>query len=167
MADNSKQAGTGQTARVSHHKKKMVITASILMAAVPGAAVAMSINTHADSTKPASVSVQASSTSAATSNDPTLSAEPVAATVNASENSSEDSTSDTTVTVNGQDIPVPDNGTVNATVPNEDGSTSVHASSTGTANTSKSTSHTSTHVYSNSNGQTGASNINIQINQKN
>jgi hypothetical protein len=166
MAYKSTGKQVGLTARMSHNKKKIAITASIILAAVPATAVALSITSNTGSTKPANVSIHASSdTTAPTTTAPLTTVQPEATTVHASDNSAGDKSGNTSMTVNGQAVDVPDNGSVDKTIPTNDGATSVevNTSSPGSANSS-SHSNVNINIQSSSNSSSKSTKSSSHVN---
>lgn len=137
---------------------RMVITTSVMLAAVPLAAVVAAMHKPTPTQK-ASISVNASSGSSTTAVNSPATALPTAANVTPDTNSS----SNTSVTVNGQAIPVPSNGTVNQTISSNDDSTDVAVSTS--PDPSSNSSHTSVHinVNSSSSNSTERSTSNIHV----
>lgn len=89
-------------------------------------------STQSESGTPTTSSVQSS---AGTSNDASGQTPPADST---SPGSSSSSSTDTTVTVNGQQIDVPENGSVHASVPNDSGSSSVDITHTSSGDSNSS-----------------------------
>jgi hypothetical protein len=76
--------------------------------------------------------------------------------------SSSESNTSTNVTVNNQQIPVPENGSVSKTIQNSDGSTTVNVSSNNVSNgDSNSSSTTSTSLNVSTSTQSGSTKVNV------
>jgi len=153
MADNNAQEPMNQNAKSSHNKKKMIITASILIAAVPGAAIALHSSTS-DGSSSSDISIHSSTSPADTITTEVPSPDVFSTTPTGSATSGDKSnTNSVSVTVNGQDITVPENGSTSQTVPGPDGNTSVNITHTGS---SSNTTNVSTQITTqNSNDSTG------------
>ena len=144
----------GFISRIPH--KKIVITTSILLTAVPATALAVSHH-HTDKSPVNHSAVQVQATQTSRGSETTHAADNPAESY---DDTTASSNNETTVIVNGQKLDMPENGTVYQTIQNEDGNTSVevNSSSTGTASNS-SHSSTSISIQSSSNSTvTGGSN---------
>ena len=72
--------------------------------------------------------------------------------MNASNNENQSSSTQTNVTVNGQKVDVPQNGSVSKTIQSEDGKTTVNISSSSTSNSSNTSNSLNVSTFSNSAG---------------
>ena len=146
-----------------HSKKKMVITASILIAAVPGAAIALSTSSHSEGVKSSSISVHAFSSNPAASIYSEKLSPDVSTTSPTGSAHTNDSSNSMIMTVNGQNIAIPENGSTSETVPGTNGAATVNVSHTGTSNNSSSV---STQITTNSSttGTGGFSNSYSNVN---
>ncbi|CAN5401045.1 hypothetical protein BH10PAT3_BH10PAT3_7050 [soil metagenome] len=144
--------------------KKVLIASTALLIVVP-VGTAISINMHHQTAKAASsISVQS-----ATSSNPAstvlvdASSEQPAATTGSSTNTS---TNHTTMTVNGETIEVPENGTTNQTIESAGGTVNVQASGSGQATNNNNVS-TDINIQSSNSGTSSNSwsSTNVWVNQ--
>ena len=156
-------------AYIANHKKLLEYSGTLFFLALP--VLAFAFEGHSIASSPITTK------SGASSNPGASSSQVEGASVNngssedsqAANSSSSTNTNSTSVTVNGQNIPVPQNGSVQQTIPNSDGtgSTSVNVtqSHTGSGDTSTQNSsslHVSTHSSGNNDSSSSVSSQSTQ-----
>jgi len=135
------------------HRKIIIATATLLFT-VPAVTFALQNKTPEPELNASIHTYSSSNQAAATS-----------AEINNQPNTQNTGTSKTTLTVNGEQIPVPSNGTVNKTIESDDGTVNVQASGSGQANNSNSVSTNisvnSSSTSSGGNNSWNSTNVNV------